>query len=478
MSLMLRKRLAMLALAALALPGCAGWQIPESDADAVDKMAKPNLPLPAKWMAPIAHGGELGALQQWWSRTKDPVLLSLIQRAQKENAQMDVAAARIAAARAQLRLSGSASSPAVDVRAGLSRSTGAGVPLNTTAIGAVDANWEIDLFGGARAGRLAAQQGVMARQADWHALRVSLAAEVALLYANLRVCERQVQIFSAQVDSTSKTLELTDQRIRAGFQAPADASLLRAARAQAQDRLAMAVGECDVLIKSLVTVSASDETQLRAQLQTGTASLPLWPGFALTSVPADLLLQRADLSSAAHDMAAAYAQVGTARANQYPRLSLLGSVGAFSLRSGGQTLDGPSWSIGPSLYLPLFNGNRTAGQIDAALARQAEMVAQFKVKVGLAVLDTEEALVRLQTANARAPLAVQSAESFEAFQRAVQDRYRVGLGNLFELEDARRTTLAAGLNMLAVERERATAWINLYKAVGGGFEEGQHASAE
>jgi outer membrane protein TolC len=240
----------------------------------------------------------------------------------------------------------------------------------------------------------------------------------------------------------------------------------------------MAVGECDLLVKTLVTVSASDEAALRAQLQLATAVLAQWPAFSVTAMPADLLLQRADLSSAAHELAAAFAQIGAARANQYPRLNLLGSVGLFALRSGGQTVDGPSWSIGPSLYWPLFNGNRTAGQIDVAAARQAEMAAQFKLKVALAVRDVEEALVRLNTANERAPLAAQSADGFEAFQKAAQDRYRLGMGSLLELEDARRTTLAAGLNKLAVERERLIAWINLYKAVGGGFEEEQHASAK
>ncbi len=477
MSFMSRRIVSVVVLA-LFLPGCAAWQIPESDADAISKAAKPDLPMPAQWMAPVPHGGELSAMRQWWARAQDPVLSGLIARAQEINPQMEMAAARIAAARAQLRLAGSASSPALDGRAGLSRSTGAGVPLNTTALGAVDANWEIDLFGGARAGRLASQQTVLARRADWHELRVSLAAEVALLYVNLRVCERQAQIYSAQVDSTAKTLDLTDQRIRAGFQAPADASLLRAAKAQAQERLAMLAGECDVLLKTLVTVSASDETALRAQLKKSAATLPEWPGFAVSSVPAALLLQRADLTSAGHDLAAAYAQVGSARANQYPRLSLLGSVGVFSMRSGGQTLDGPSWSFGPSLYLPIFNGNRIAGQIDAAQARHAEVAAQFKLKVALAVRDTEEALVRLHTASARAPLALQSTQGYEAFQKAAQDRYRLGMGSLFELEDARRNTLAANLNKLAVERERIIAWINLYKAVGGGFEEGQHASAE
>jgi outer membrane protein, multidrug efflux system len=459
------------ALVLAALSACASlekWQIREADPVAVANAAKPNLPLPPAWVASLAHGGNTTDLVQWWAQASDPVLTALVQRAQEVNPQVEQAVARIAGARAALQIAGASGQPSLDGRASFTRAKGPG-PVSTATLGAVDANWELDLFGGARAQRLAAAQRIQARQADWHDARVSLAAEVALLYLNLRACERQVEVLQSDNQSTAQTLALTELRIKAGFQAPADASLIKATRAQAQDRMLGAQTECDVLVKSLSAVTASDEIALRTQLTTSRARLPALAPFSVVSIPADALLQRADLVSIGNELAASFAELGVAKAGQYPRVSLTGSIGLFSVRSFGATSDGPSWSFGPSVYLPLFNRNRTQGQISAAQARMDELLGAYKLKVALAVRDTEEALVRLHASAERAPAAKEAVNQFENYLAAAQSRYKAGLGSLLELEEARRSVLASSLNVLNVERDRAVAWVNLYKAVGGGF---------
>ena len=190
------------------------------------------------------------------------------------------------------------------------------------------------------------------------------------------------------------------------------------------------------------------------------------------ALPAQVLAQRPDVYNAEREVAAASAEVGSARAQRYPRLSLSGSVGLAQVRTGGVSTDFTAWTIGPlALSVPIFDGGRRAAQTDAAQARYDEAASQYRAKVRQAVSEVEQALVRLQSTAERSASARTAAEGYRASFDATEARWRGGLASLVELEDARRTALAAENALVALQHERQAAWIALYRAAGGGWKE-------
>lgn len=167
----------------------------------------------------------------------------------------------------------------------------------------------------------------------------------------------------------------------------------------------------------------------------------------------------------------ASAQVGSAQAQRYPRLTLNGSIGALRYSSAGVDTDLSTWSFGPlALSLPVFDGGQRKANIVSAQARYTESVAQYRAKVRQAVREVEEALVNLQSTDARRLDSEVSTRGYAESLAATQARFGQGLASLVELEDARRLALASQSAQLALALERKRAWVALYRALGGGFE--------
>jgi multidrug efflux system outer membrane protein len=428
--------------------------------------------LPQGWSAPLPHGGTLADLGAWWSQFDDPLLVELIESAQRENGTVATAAARIAETRAALRGAGASNWPQVGANANLRRSEAvAGVPfskMTTTSIG-LDSSWEIDLFGYTRNRMAAAGARADAAMSGWHDARVSLAAEVAATYAGLRACESLVQVYEQDSASQTKTAELTRLKVEAGFESPANGALADAGAADAAGRRDAQRAECALQVKALVALTAFDEPALRSRLAATMAKLAQPGGFAVAPVPAQWVAQRPDLVALERELAAAAADVGAAQANLYPRLSITGTIAASSIRFGGGTTRGTDWSIAPSLFAPLFDGGRRASEVDAARARFDAARAAYVQRVRDAVREVEEALVRLDSATLREADAKRAARGYRAHFDAAQSRWDIGVGSLLDLEDARRLALAAEAGVINLRRERVAAWIALYKAVGGGW---------
>ena len=309
-------------------------------------------------------------------------------------------------------------------------------------------------------------------QALWHEARVSVAAEVALQTSSLRTCLQQSTVAERDAQSRAETARLSALSERAGFTAPATAALARASAAEGAARASQQRMQCEVELKTLVALTGWEEPRLRVRL----AAEPGAPApdalFVIAALPAQVLAQRPDVYNAEREVAAASAEVGSARAQRYPRLSLSGSVGLAQVRTGGVSTDFTAWTIGPlALSVPIFDGGRRAAQTDAAQARYDEAASQYRAKVRQAVSEVEQALVRLQSTAERSASARTAAEGYRASFDATEARWRGGLASLVELEDARRTALAAENALVALQHERQAAWIALYRAAGGGWKE-------
>ena len=471
-------------IAAAALAGCASTAGPATAplAVAADTGA---------WQAPLPHGGRAAELASWWRGFDDTVLPQLIDAAQAASPTLASARARIERARATLAATDAAARPRVDGVGAVQRARSVPeAPAATSAALGVQAGWELDLFGGVAAGQRASAQRLRGAEAGWHDARVSLAADVATAYLNLRSCEAQLQ--QAQADAASReatarltdqsaaagfaapadvaTARLTDQSAAAGFTAPADAALARAGAGQARSQARAQQAQRDTLIKGLVEPTDRPEPALRQQLAAGTARLPQASGIGSVALPAQLLQQRPDLAEASANVLAAAADVAAARADERPRLSFNGSLQLASLRSAGVSTNGSIWSIGPlQLSLPLFDSGSRRAATAAQQAAYDEAVAQLQGSVRRALREVESALVALDATAARERDVAAAATDFEASLTATEARQRGGLASLLDLEAARRNALQARGAVIELQRERAAAWIALYRSLGGGW---------
>ena len=454
-----------LLLLSLALAACANLSAP------ADERLRPALPAPAAWQAPLPHSGQLTDLARWWAQFRDPLLSELVAAAQDASPTVASARSRIAQARSTLAGTQAALGPTLNAVASASRGRqDLNMPVATNLSAGLQAQWEIDLFGGAAANRDAATERLGGAAASWHDARVAVAAEVATQYTALRACEAQLVQTGIDTRSRSETARLTELAARAGFQAPASAALTRASAAQGNSLLTQQRAQCHLGIKALVAMTGWEEAALRLRLGSGVAVLPQPAQIAVPMVPAQLLAQRPDLESAARDVLAAGADITQTRTQRLPRITLGGSIGAARFSSGGASSDGTSWSIGPvTVTLPLYDGGGQDARLIAAQARRTEAIAVYAARLRTAVREVEDALVNLQSTADRSGDAQVATEGFTASLQATHARYSAGLASLFELEDARRSAVQAQSALIDLQRDRVTAWIALYRALGGGW---------
>ena len=437
--------------------------------------------------AGLPHNANLGHLSQWWQLQNDAVLVELIDAAQRVGPSVITARANIERARALRSVSSGALLPSLDGVGSISRGTaaqggGSGQAVATTSQLGLQGSWEIDVFGKNAAKRDAAQERLMASQAQWHDARVVVAAEVASQYYRLRSCEKQLAVTAQDAQSRAETSRLTALSTAAGFNAPAVAALARASAAEGASRLSQQRAQCTVDIKALVALTAINEPalvkKLAQSLQDAPDGQPQQAIQAVASVPAQAIGQRPDVYSAAREVAAAGRDVGSAAAARLPRLTLTGNIGTGRTRISGQSQGFDTWSFGPlALSLPLFDGGVSRSNQDIANAKYDEATGKYQSVVRLAVREVEEALVNLQSTSERASNTQIAADGYRASFAGTEARYKAGLASLVELEESRRALLAAQGAVIALQLERRSAWIALYRALGGGWQESVNAIA-
>jgi outer membrane protein, multidrug efflux system len=434
----------------------------------------------SSWEAALPHGGDTAQLTRWWAQFDDPVLARLIEAAQQESSSVAAAAARIAQAQSVAVAAGANGVPNLDLAATANRGTvviGTQILLADQIRLGVQSGWEVDLFGRMARERQAATARVQARSAEWHDARVSVAAELAQQYLQLRHCEAQWALARDEAGSLTRSADLTDKAVRAGLQPTTAGAAARAGAAESSQRMIAQRADCDASVKALVALTGIDEPSLRPLLAAGTARLPQPAAFEVRTVPAALLTQRPDLAAAERALAAASADIGVAEGDRYPRLSLSGSIAPLQVRALGEQFLLNTWSIGPSLSLPLFDAGRRRANVEAARQAYGAAEADFRARARQAVREVEEALVRLQSAADRQAQAHVGLKQREAMTQAAQQRWDAGLASLLELEDARRLQLSAQAALLATSRDRVAAWVSLYRALGGGWSQTLEESA-
>jgi len=441
------------------------------------------LPTATVWHAPqpgpavqLPHDGEASGLLRWWEGFNDPTLTRLLDAAERQSPSLAEARARIEQARANLAGAEGALLPNLDASMAGKRSSASfgGEPFVWNQYNAgLQSSWEIDLFGGLARQRQAALAQLDAKYAAWHDARVAVAAETANAYLAYRYCLSQVQILQADLASRSESARLIAIAGENGLRPAGDIALAGASAAEADSNLLQQQAQCQRSIKGLAALTALDEPELRGLLEASpeqAAKLPEPPAFRIAAIPARVLLQRPDIAAAERDVAEASANIGVQRAKQFPKLSLSGNITPTLQNINGAALMlAQTWAVGPTLSLPLFDAGKRAADVAVAEQQYQAAASRFRDKARTAVKEVEEALVRLDSAGLHLPQGRAAVDGYRANYRSIEALNQNGLSNLLDVETARRNLLSAELALKALEQERVSAWIALYRAAGGGW---------
>jgi multidrug efflux system outer membrane protein len=301
---------------------------------------------------------------------------------------------------------------------------------------------------------------------------VSLLAEMARNYFVLRGAQNQLAVARQNAENQRQTLDLTLALLNAGRGTELDV-----ARAEAQLNSTLAsIPPLETAIKQalhrLGVLIGQEPTALVAELSQP-LPLPGLPALVAVGQPADLLRRRPDIRVVERNLAAATARVGVATADLFPRLALFGSVGLEASSFVGLWQGGSdTFAIGPSIFWAAFDLGRVRARIRAADARTEAALAQYEQRVLLALEETENSLVDFDRQQARRDLLRAAAQASEKAAALARLRYQAGVADFLTVLDAERTLLEAQDRLAESETRTATALIAVYKALGGGWEQG------
>lgn len=450
---------------------------------------RPLFDLPSAWSRPQTDTAAQPADrvgERWWALYTDPVLDRLVDEALANNADAQVAAARVLEARAIAGLTDADLYPVLSAGASGSRSKSTllgsfprptDLPRTQNSYRAtLDASYEIDLWGKYRRASEAARADLFAAQSARQAVRLALAAGVARQYFALLAADAQEKVAQRTLSTRGETLTLFRQRLAAGALSEYDLRQAEAEEAGARSQLAALTRERDRAESALaVLLGRPPRDVLAGHLDRGTPGAPPEPVIP-AGLPSDLLLRRPDLQEAEQRLVAANARIGVARAQYFPSIGLTAYTGGESI-AFSKLFTGPAgiFSFAAAVTQPIWNAGRIGFGVEASEARRDQALAQYKQAVANAFKDVRDALAA-QTA-ARDALAAESARAaaLEKALQAASRRFDAGIASRLDVLDVERNLLAAELARIDAERAGRAALADLFKALGGGWAAGDGA---
>lgn len=434
---------------------------------------KPEIPVPKAWneARALQAVSSAASLQSWWTEFRDPTLDRLVREAVAGNLDLKLAAARIREARAARGIAASAGLPQVGANAAYARTHNSPLRPGDRSVfeAGFDASWEIDVFGGVRRDKEAALADVQAAEEGRREVLVTLLADVGRSYLELRGTQQQLRILEETLAAEQDTLDIAKARLEAGLGAELDVAraegLLKANEADGP----VLEREIREAIYRLGVLVGKEPGALATELETPSGIPPAPPEIPLT-LPSELLSRRPDLKRAERELAAATARIGVARADLFPRFSILGSFGRRT-ESIGDFGKGAAafWNIVPAVRWPIFAGGRIRANIEVQDARQEQALLQYEKQILTALEEVETALSAHTRERSREASLRAAVDSTRRALALATDRYTSGLENFLSVLDAQRSVYAAEDQLVRSERNTAVTLIAVYKALGGGW---------
>ena len=455
------------------LGGCAsiGTYATTSTSTATPSASTP-LVAPERWSQQPATAGDATRLAAWWGRFNDPQLSALVLRALDANTDISAAVAALQQSRALRDGKQAALGPSVTATASAQRSTagtGSGASASNVFAAGFDASWEPDIFGGKRAAVDATQADADAALTTLGHVQVSVAAEVAVAYIQLRGYQAQLAIAERNLQSQTETAQIVRWRAQAGLTTDVEVEQAATAVAQTAAQIPALQTTISTTVHSMAVLTGQTPDALTSALAT-VQPVPL-PQEALTlSLPADTLRQRPDVRAAEYQVAAARARVSQAEAARYPGFSLGGTLGLQSLTLGALT-DGASLvsSLLASVSAPLLDGGAARATVRAQEAALAQTYASYRGTVLTALKEVEDALATLQGDRLRLQQLQAAADSAQAAATLASQRYQSGLIDFQTVLTTQRTLLTTQDSVASAQMSVSADHVRLYKALGGGW---------
>jgi multidrug efflux system outer membrane protein len=444
----------------------------------------PGPSVPGRWSEPLAGGAtdRSESLAEWWRAFHDTELDRLMKRAVRSNFDLRIAEARIREARALRSAASAGFWPTLEGSAAyrrlqttehglLGRAVELGLtPLETNLFNAaLDATWEIDVFGGTRRSVEAAEAAIGSAEEARRDMRVTLLAELGLNYIELRGLQKELAVTRSNLGAQEQTRALTSDRLKAGLSTELDMTRAEAQAAATASQIPPLETGIERAIHRLSVLLGEAPGSLAAELRDLTP-VPNPPPEVPVGLPSELLRRRPDIRRAEREFAAATARIGVAVADLFPRFFLTGAVGLESVSASDFFTGGSRfWSAGPTIQWPIFTAGRIRQNIRVQDERQEQALLAYEQTVLTSLEEVENALVGYSKAQARfRELAVAERANRRAVELA-HDRYRSGLVDFLDVLEAERSLYAIQVQLTQNEKAVSQNLVRLYKALGGGW---------
>ena len=420
--------------------------------------------------------GALETAQPWWTSLRDPILDQLMGQALSANPRLDVAATRIRQARSTLRQRKADGLPTINGSALYAKARlpgqsedGDATTLDLYNLG-FDASWELDLFGGHHRAVEAARADVAASEASLDDARVSLSAEVAQNYVDLRDRQQRLALGMQALALQDEEVALTRQRFERGTIARGDLLLQEVGRDGARARLTPLRAEIDALKDKLAILTGATPGTLDALLEPS-APLPLPPAQVAVGDPATLLQRRPDIRAAERKLAAQTARIGVADAARFPHISFLGLIGLGG-SSPEDLVDLDKFTIAavPRISWTFLDFGKARARVTAAEAQRDEAAANYRAAVLAALQDAEGALSRFHHQREGLADLVRAEQQAKAAAELARQRSEAGTISRINYRIAQRQALGATQAKVQAMAALTDSFISLQKALGLGWQ--------
>lgn len=410
-------------------------------------------------------------LAAWWTTLDDPMLTSLIHRAVTGNLDLKKARARLREARARRGIAAADLLPALNgTGAAVWGLTSNDAETNSSELytAGFDASWELDIFGGVRRSVEAAQGDLQASEEDLRNVLVSLLAEVAMKYLDVRKFQALIAVAEDNLQSQGETYQLTQWRCQAGLsdelavqQARYNLESTRSQIPALRTSLGAAMNRVDVLL-------GEQPGAVHAELEKP-EPIPVPPPDVAVGMPADLLRRRPDVRQAERQLAAQTARVGVATADLYPKFTLNGSIGLESLSLSNLPSGTLALTGGPSITWAIFKGGAIRQNIEVQSALQEQALIQYEAVILAALEEVENALVAYAEVRQRRQSLSEATLAAKTAAELASQKYQSGLTDFSNVLDAQRSLLSFQEQLTTSEGNVISNLVRLYKALGGGW---------
>lgn len=409
-------------------------------------------------------------LTRWWAKFNDPLLSELVETGRTANLDVGQAMARLRESRESLIQARAATLPSLSASGGASRTEavrgGSGGTTSLSLTG--DASYQVDLFGGNAASVNAARANYQASGYSYAATLISIQSEIARNYIAARLAQAQLANARASLGIQDDNLAIARWRVQAGLVSSLDAEQARAQRATTAASIPTIETSYNTAVSRLAVLTGQAPGALKDRMEQ-VLPIPEGPASVATGIPADTLRQRPDVLGAERSLAAASAQIGVARAALYPALSIGGEISTTATAVSSLT-DIITGRLFANIAQTLFDGGRLRSQVRSSRAAADAAFLSYKQTVLGALEDIENAVVALDAAQRRERDYAEALDAANNQAVLARMQYQTGLTDFTTLSSAESALLSARNSLAQAQSDKASALVQLYTALGGGWD--------